>query len=1615
MKMEEDVKIQLFQAIEDEDLEGVITCIEEGVNLDGRDSNGQTALISASERGCMRIVNELLYHNVDTNARDDDGWTALIAASKEGHGEIVSALLEYGAKHSMADLGGWTPLVWASYKGQYEVVHELLHYGANPCERGQHNMTALIWASGRGHANVALELIRAGAKADEADKYGTSALTWACRKGHYTVAQVLLAEGANCNTAGTHGWTPLIMASKGGYLDVVELLLDQNPNVNSIDQDGRSALSWAAKEGQDEIVTKLLNKGAFVNMPDKNGDSPLLLAASEGHGKVCKTLIAAYAEIEMVDSEEKTALYIAVEKGHVDVVKELLAAGANTEVTNKEGETPLLNGAKKKHTQCVRLLVDKGANVQAADKKGDTALHIAIRNKFSGMCEVLLADPEHSKLLNCCNKNGETPHSIDSRSQPSVLAELFCENPNSQNEFEKMDTTGQQELLLRTLGEFLVEPSLTIPLTVGLYSKWGVEKSNHLQRIMELLMDFRDQEPIHAFSITMPAVIFCMAVAVTCGLLVWPIVSWGAGIATAICITLSLVFILVSARLALVSTSDRIHRLGLLITNFLNRALWFTRLVYCIPPSIGDIRPMLPVHILTIDLCRSVSVSDNPMTSLVNFTRELNNTIERDLGMFIPRLYRIFQAGPYRAKAKNNHSMKTRWKTICCCVPSFVLSIFILLCLWMGFLLFGIYGYTGPSTVIAIEIACCCVFGGALLANTLRLFLMIYCLALPMKKRIKIVSTQAGMQEETFLSVLKQELEICVDMLDCIDGFAGRQTRIVIKMELLDSLEQQKILSLINAINLLVSEPGRPFILLLSVDPRLLVKAVEETLCNMQGPLINPQEYLKNLIDLPFYINDQPKLNTEGLIPMDLRTQLDDQSFVDENEETDLEWDANADTLSRSLDIDTNGYLPNGNIPLGNGNIPSGNGNVPSGNGNVPSGNGNVSLLTNVRTVKFPSSESLNVREDNITEDISHLLRNNENGTLADVKRIMNVVSLNGRVLRNSEVNFQWTRLAIWVSLCDGWPYKASWITLLCCDASLDLHRKMTIRSLQLLLGYSIPVINDQDMSSENANTYFETFISSHKPAITVGDVRLFVPFLFYMDPTIRKLMVDYLVAMKSGSISKQPSIQQQFSSRSNFPLSPGGSSSKFMWRSNVEDQMLLRLSVEDVAHQLLEIEGVDEVLLPVYKARLHENNVNGRVLMTCDLHELREAMQMKFGDWQLFKSWIVYARGKEQNSVNRSVDKSSSYRSSSRNMSYGEGSQTESIPESPKQLLNGLQKVSRLPALDESNINMPYTTHSTNTSPRVTIESTRKRPVIANTASKSVSQDSENSTPLPEGSVDPRWHRSADSGFASTDVDPSTRLLLNSISGSERTNELENLSNHTGVIYSNRDDIKVEDATKAKTPATLLLNDTWNTKTELGFNHIYKARDILSSSESSQEYIAIDIDDRKTWKYAKVCDANENASPEHAQTENQNTLDSIKCERPPSLSDVPLPPMSMLGEDHEWTMTPPAEFDDNNDGDDDVTLTTPLVTNSDQRKIAFQNKKLRDLSNYTNSSSESEKHLLRQEDRTTRSDAVKILRISKSSLRKSSSLDSHHKRRVGQSNRFVPHGVSNTEKESQF
>lgn len=646
--------------------------------------------------------------------------------------------------------------------------------------------------------------------------------------------------------------------------------------------------------------------------------------------------------------------------------------------------------------------------------------------------------------------------------------------------------------------------------------------------ILELLREHIQQIPVEAFRVTAGAVASCIGIAIILSIFIWVASdSFVAGIISAIVVSVLLILYLTFARIALVSSKDALHSAGVDLTNYVYRFVWFFKLVYCMPPSIHDVRPSLKVHLITVDLSRTVLVSDTPMISLVNFIRELNDSIEADVGLVIPRLYRIFQTTPYRPRPGENAKLQTRWKKSFCCVPSFLISLIALSCLIVGFVLYGVFKLNGPSVAVAIQIACICVLGGFLLANILRLFVIVYCLVLPMKKRVKFVSTQPDVQEETFLSVVKQELELCVDMLECLDGFSNRQTRIIVNIDMLDSLEQQKVLTLINSINMLIHEEGYPFVFVLSVDPRLLVKAIDQNVGMLQVPYMNSYDYLRSLVDLPFYVIDQTKIQVDNLLPLELRSSLEDQQPLSDSDEAELEWDDNADI---------NGDTVSREPPGGN-----------TSNGHLPNGNAGIIKRSSMRSVKFPQDgnehESISKKESNAMEDISNLIRTNMNGNLSDIRRIMNIVSLKGRILRHSEVHFQFTRLAIWVNICDVWPHKASWIVLLCSDGGLALPEKMSIRRLYNTLGYGMPMVGEAEESAGNTNNYFDTFIASHKPPLTVRDVRAFTPYLFYVDPTVRSLMVNYMIAIKSGSLSKNPSIGNQFSSRSNFPLSPSDSS----------------------------------------------------------------------------------------------------------------------------------------------------------------------------------------------------------------------------------------------------------------------------------------------------------------------------------------------------------------------------------------------------------------------------------------------------------------------------------------
>ncbi|XP_012567166.2 kinase D-interacting substrate of 220 kDa isoform X1 [Hydra vulgaris] len=1459
--MEENTQDQLFKAVEGGNLSIVLKCISKIENLNQENSNGQTALILSAEKGFVDIVRELLNHDVEVNHRDEDGRTALIEAAKRGSIEIVTLLLDHGAKF-ITDLGGWTPLVWASYKGNTEVVRQLLLHAANPNERGQYSMTPLIWASGRGHSEVVRVLVQHGAKVEIADKYGTSALIWACRKGHLEVAKILISKGASCDVAGTHRWTPLIMASKGGFTEMVVLLLEQKLNVNAIDQDGRTALSWSAVEGYSEIVSKLLENGAQVNIPDKNGLTPLMLAAKEGHTAVIKILLAASAKVDTTDNEKRTALYYAVDQGHLDVATELINNGASCNHRDKDGETLLIRAAKKKHTQCAKVLLANGADSNASDKKGDTPLHIAVQNRHYSMCEVLVKDGHCSEELNFNNKTGEV--SIDIARPTNVSCD------------EKMD---QNNVYLTTLADFFVDPSLSVPLSVGLFSKKENGKSPYAQKIMKLMEQYREHENISSFLLTMSVVIFIVMTATTIGLFVWISFTWIDAIATAIVIVILTLALIAFARIALLSFNSYINYVGVLLTNFLNRSLWFLKILYLVPLSNVSGSSVLPVHIITIDLSSNFFSSNSPITALVNMTNELTDAIEKDIGMFIPRLYRIFQASPNTLQSNNS----LRWKKSCCCIPSIVITLGVLFCLWVSIILYGVFGIHGTSAIVAIQIACCCVLICALLVYILRFILIVYCLVLSTKKRIRIMSNQPNIQEETFVSVLKQEIDLNSDMILSIDGFARRQTRIILNVDFHETLEQDKVLHLINLLNILLCDAKQSFIIVISADPALLTKAANQIYENLGDSQKVAYDFLKSLFNLPYFILEPLKMKMNGIIPPEYQKEI---GMISSDNQEELEWDLN-DGFQISNELLNRSISSRDDRPI--------------------SEREDTRLLSNrspklsIKEISPCKSDEHSVSLENI-HDLSYLFRNDEFGSVADIKRIMNIVSLNGRILRNAHVPFQWTQLAIWVSLCDQWPCKSTWITILCLDGELNIPERMKVSQVNKLYGYGIPTISSTFLGNDSDNSSFDSFISSHKPSINVEDVRIFAPFMIYMDPAIRNAIVEYLIANRSRS----PKVCSRSSTFS---------ASKSIANS---DHQLLYMTVKDIAYQLAEIDGMDDSLVPIYKNRILENNINGRVLATCDLNELRDVMQMKFGDWQLFKVWIMQNFQKNHSLVMRFPG---NYNAFSEDNSF--------IDETPRfklehqesftkgNVFNNFEPVtSNFQPVKNMKWNAPncYKMSPSN-SPRFRKQFKR---MIVNEEITPKDTD----THAAFMGVENGWSLSADSGFASTDVDHNMKLAL-------RKNSLPERKNNKTIENPQRS------------------VDCPDTAKNLEFGNRLSPEFANLSPERLENSLTKDSCQYKLNKSDKVDQVSFGV--------NKDRVTYKSSLRPISLSEVPLPPAYMLDQSDIWPVDPPSEFID----DIDMSYSSSPSIGVDRKMVLKYAAKYQSMSTHISSSTDTEDHII--------------------------------------------------------
>jgi hypothetical protein len=121
----------LVSASHNGDISAVTSLIEEGVDLNTKGPDGNTALMMAAGGGHLDILRALLNAGADVNIRNDNGATALMFATEQGNVEIVEALLVSGSEVKTKDTRGKTALDSAYINGSYDnspIVEMLKRY-----------------------------------------------------------------------------------------------------------------------------------------------------------------------------------------------------------------------------------------------------------------------------------------------------------------------------------------------------------------------------------------------------------------------------------------------------------------------------------------------------------------------------------------------------------------------------------------------------------------------------------------------------------------------------------------------------------------------------------------------------------------------------------------------------------------------------------------------------------------------------------------------------------------------------------------------------------------------------------------------------------------------------------------------------------------------------------------------------------------------------------------------------------------------------------------------------------------------------------------------------------------------------------------------------------------------------------------------------------------------------------------------------------------------------------------------------------------------------------------------------------------------------------------------
>ena len=262
------------RAIMDEQVEIVDRLLLAGADIMAVDSTGRNALhIASSHAGLETLVvlhgnrkketiaRYLIEDGVPVNHRTPNGDTALHFAVSTGDTLLVRTLLDGGASVNIRNKKGLTPLHAAVSTWVFdEIIKMLLQEGASPTAQDNAWRTPLhlIRTDRKEGKNAADLLLQNGADHSICAANGDQAIHSACRRSNWSIVERLFETGASVHDQGRKGRMVLHIAAKYGREELTDGLINMGADVDAVDGQGWTPLDYAVNGNYQDVVSRLL-------------------------------------------------------------------------------------------------------------------------------------------------------------------------------------------------------------------------------------------------------------------------------------------------------------------------------------------------------------------------------------------------------------------------------------------------------------------------------------------------------------------------------------------------------------------------------------------------------------------------------------------------------------------------------------------------------------------------------------------------------------------------------------------------------------------------------------------------------------------------------------------------------------------------------------------------------------------------------------------------------------------------------------------------------------------------------------------------------------------------------------------------------------------------------------------------------------------------------------------------------------------------------------------------------------------------------------------------------------------------------------------------------------